>query len=167
MITTDISTLYKYVNFPKFWGEIDEKSLDISEIRFQKIIEAFSRLPSKPTKILTIGQVAPIVNYLVHKDGINSIYGVNFIEYFSSAFKEEGYPLKTPKYVVIFNVGYEKAVNLSFSKQILLGLVQTCVDNNSHVIIQSNLELPKLRDSYGIDFQNIVRVPERTDEKIF
>lgn len=166
MRNTDTALLYKYVNFPKHWREISGKDIDISEIRFSKIIEAFSRLPDKPTKILTIGQVAPIVNHIVDTDGINSIYGVNFIDYFSSTFKEEGYPLKTPKFVVIFNVGYEKAVNLAFSKQILLGLVQTCIDNNSHVIIQSNLDLPKLRDSYGIDFQNVVRVPERTDEKI-
>lgn len=167
MNTTDTSTLYRYVNFPKFWREIDEKSLDISEIRYQKILEAFSRLPSKPIKILALGQVAPIVNHIVDTDGINSIYGVNFIEYFASTFKEEGYPIKTPKFVVIFNVGYEKAVNLAFSKQTLLGLIQSCIDNNSHVIVQSNLDLPKLRDSYGLDFQNILRVPERTDEKIF
>jgi hypothetical protein len=114
-----------------------------------------------------LGQVAPIINHIIKEEGINSVFGINFIEYFNSTFTTDVPNLVFNKFVVIYNVGYEKALKLNYSKQILLGLVQSCIDSGSNVIIQSNYELPFLRQEYGIDFQNVLKLPELPDEKIF
>jgi len=138
----DTKILYKYINIPSHWGDITEANLDVSPIRYQKIIEGFDRVTSKSVKILTIGQIAPIVNDLIQKRGIGSVFGINFIDYFAWAFKDTDYDIKFNQFMVIYNVGYEKANNPSFSKQLLMGLIQKCTDNGCSVIIQSNLQLP-------------------------
>lgn len=162
-----MNILYDYVGLPKFWSDLKQDRLDVSEIKFTKILEGFSRLPSRPVKILVIGQVAPIINSIVESQGINSTFGVNFIDYFSSTFKQEEYDIRYSKFLVIYNVGFEKAVNLGFSKQLLQGLIQNALDNGSHVILQSTSDFAVLKNQYGLDFQNVLRLPELPDEKIF
>lgn len=167
MHTMDTSTLYRYINIPQFWGSIGADRIDISPLRYSKILEGFSKLPKNPVKILVIGQIAPLINNIIEQEGINTVFGINFQEYFAGTFKQEEFDLRFSKYSVIYNVGYEKALNKDFSKQILLGLVQNFVDKGSHVLIQSFLPLKKLRDDYGIDFQNVVVLPELPDDKLF
>lgn len=162
-----MNILYDYVGIPKFWSDISPTKLDISEIRFTKILEGFSKLPSRPVKILVIGQVAPIINNIVESNGINSVFGVNFIDYFASTFKQEDFDVRYSKFLVVYNVGFEKALNLGFSKQLLNGLIQNAVDNGSHVIVQSVSDFAVLKNQYGLDFQNVLRLPELPDEKLF
>lgn len=162
-----MNILYDYIGLPKFWSDIGSDKLDVSEIKVTKILEGFSKLPSRPVKILVIGQVAPIINKIIESQGINSTFGVNFIDYFSSTFKQEEYDLRYSKFLVIYNVGFEKAVNLGFSKQLLQGLIQNGLDNGSHVILQSTSDFAVLKNQYGLDFQNILRLPELPDDKLF
>jgi len=159
--------LYNYVGIPPSWGEISSKDVEVSELRFKKITEAIDRISKKPVQILIIGHVAPIVNYIVSKYSINSIRGIDFSEYFASTFdKESKFEVKTSQFTVVYNVGLEKALNLSFSKQLLKGLVQKVKDNGSHLLLQTTKTATQISTDYELQFKNVLRLPEKQEEKI-
>ena len=161
-----MSILYRYVGLPKHWALINRDDIEVSEIRFEKIIKGIDNISEKPVQILWVGQVAPIVNYIIESKGISEVRGIDFTEYFGSVFAKEAPPVILGKYTVVYNVGLEKALNLTFSKQILHGLIQKITDFGGHTFLQTNCELDKLRRDYGIDFANVVKLPEIKEGKI-
>ena len=159
--------LYRYVGIPPSWGNVSSKDIEVSELKFRKITEALDKISKKPVQILVIGQVAPIVNYIVEKNSINSIRGIDFSEYFASTFdKENNFEVKISKFTVVYNVGLEKALNLSFSKQLLKGLIQKIKDNGSHLLLQTSKTATQISTDYELQFKNVLRLPEKQEEKI-
>lgn len=162
-----MSIVYKYIGLPTYWSALSVEDIEVSSLKFTKILEAVDKISDKPVQVICIGQIAPVVNYIINKEGLKSVRGLDFTEYFNATFdKDKSVEVPNAKFVILYNVGLEKALNLQFSKQILQGIIQKIRDNDNHLFLQSNCTLTKLRQDYGVDFQSCINLQEKQKIKV-
>lgn len=128
------------------------------EILSSKFSNAFSKDESHIVYVQ--GTAQPIYSLLPKKIGGLDVWGIDFVEYFKNVFEKSGeYKVIAKKYVFIYNVGLEPAVNTSFSSKLLKGIIKKLEMANSWVFIESDIVYQKFHTQYDIDIQNKIYIP--------
>lgn len=149
--------LLSYAGFPVAWANFLE---DSGETDF--IVDNYIKEIEK----LNVGglffvQHLPIqflnLLYKNFKDEfIKNVKGIDFIEYFDSAFAntENNESRKFKKFTFIYNVGLEKAVNKEFSATMLNSLIKRIKQQNCWVFIVSDLSYTEVSKLYKFKTKN-------------
>jgi len=158
---------FGYVNLPKNWAYETWEDTEIPDYRRDKISKSLSRIP-KGTKLFVQNNCGVIVNELLNNFEFSQISGIDFVEYFKGAMgKSEEVGVVPKEIVVIYNVGIEPAINLTYSSKLLIGLIKKLEQENCIILLQSDSPRSKINRDYGIDFVNNIKIPYREEENIF
>ena len=160
--------LYNYVGLPSYWYNLSWENVKITEIRKNSILEKFEKAikDDKQFNVIIQGQIAPLINTLIDKTSIKSVRGIDFINYFDSMFKDEKQELIFSKYMVVYNVGLEKAINPKYASKILNSLIAQIRDKGGSIFIQTLMNISEFRENYKIDFKSIIKLLEVYEEII-
>jgi len=156
-----------YRKLPRNWADVDVTDYNISTTKLSSILVKIERLPDKAIQLYVQEGIGLIVNKTFDKV---KYFGVDFTKYFDSSFDKNSEPFEVPSdadVVVIYNVGYEKALNMDFSSRLLKGLLKQIKDANKHCFIGSDMTYTEFYKKYNIEFVNKVVIKTKEDEKIF
>lgn len=157
--------LLKLKNIPQHWGTTIQ---DLSVAKEDTVNKALPKLKKDVFIKLYVKGLPAYLFQNIYKDiSINQIQGIDFIEYFKSSFDKERVEAETSKYTFIYNIGVEPALNLNFSKKLLLGLIEALKQNNQVGLFISPLNYSEFLKSYGIEFKNKISFPDYQEEEIF
>jgi hypothetical protein len=124
------------------------------EILQQKLLNAISS--GEPNILYVDGTAEPIYKMLKNEYTLSDMWGIDFIEYFNSTFNKDGedYKVNHRKFVFIYNVGLERAINTAFSSRLLKALIKDLRDRGCWIFIESVLQYQKFTTQYDMEITN-------------
>ena len=150
---------FGYARLPRNWAKENWETLEIPDSRVAKISEALGRIP-KGTELFVHNNCGVVVRELLKKFQLSQISGVDFVEYFKGAMgKSEPLKIVEKDIVVIYNLGLEPAINLTFSAKLLKGLLKQLEQYECIVILQSDTPYSKISREYEIEFSSKITIP--------
>ena len=154
---------FYYSNLPIIWEKLNKNDFSISENRYNELCKKLEKLPEKSITIYTQNGCGLFVETLMKN---YKVFGINFKDYFENNFKkdEEFSIKKNTDVVFIYNIGLEKALNMDFSKKLLLGLIEELKNNNTHIFLCSHLSYSDFYKSYEIDLVNKISIQKKKEE---
>jgi hypothetical protein len=133
------------------------------EVLSQRLNVALTK--NVPNTMFVEGTAEPIFNIIRQTKDIKEFWGVNFAEYFKSIFdNSDTYQVLPKKFVFIYNVGLERAINTTFSSKLLKGLIKDLEEKGCWIIIESDLTYQKFHTQYAIEIINKIVLPLKKPE---
>jgi hypothetical protein len=147
-------------NFSRPMSSASEAKLDILT---QKLNFALTK--DTPHIMFVEGTSEPIFSIIIKSHTSKDCWGVNFAEYFKSIFdNSETYQVHPKKFMFIYNVGLERAINTTFSAKLLKGLIKDLEERGCWIIIESDLTYQKFHTQYDIEVINKIVIPLKRPE---
>jgi len=114
------------------------------------------------------GNGAPIFQALANAEKAPSeTFGISFPEYYSDVInKTDPDPIIFKKYMFIYNIGDEPALNPKFATQLLNGLISKIKAYGGWVFLVGDLSYTDFSRKYGITTKNRFRIPSRASEAL-
>jgi len=162
--------LYFYRKLPKNWAYTTKEMEVITETKqFKAYLNALTSNSINPGKIYIQGNPAPLIKEIVKQKTYKQVTGIDFKKYFDLKFNkntDETVDIIFAKNTFIYNVGYEGALNTSYSSRLLSALINEAKQNNSWAVIISDLSYTDFYKAYGIKFVNTMVLPDVKEPKI-
>ena len=155
---------------PRSWGA---RSRELTDTAKNNIKSGISKI-SGFTKIYLQNDPYPLFKIFVEE--IENPYPpedvsvINFPSYFSSKTsgdEEETKILPVRKLTFVINIGDEPAVNLKFSRKLLLGLIDEAAAINGIIVLVSEMPYSSFESKYEISIASKLRLPWKKEENIF
>ena len=156
-----------YRRLPRSWAKVDITDYSISSQKLASIAVKIENLPDKPIQLYIQEGIALIVNKTFDKV---KYFGLDFKAYFDGTFDKNSEPFEMPSdtdVIVIYNIGYERALNMDFSARLLKGLLKQIKDANKHCFLASDMTYTEFYKKYNIELVNKIVIKEKEEEKIF
>lgn len=132
-----------------------------------------TKLETLSSKILTLvtnkdksgviyvdGTCQPIFDVIHTNQGATGVWGIDFAEYFNSILKGQyEYEVICKRFVFIYNVGLEAAINTTFSAKLLKNLLKKLSNKNCLVFIESDIPYQKFQMQYNIVVPTKISIP--------
>lgn len=137
-----------------------EEKLEILESKFSKAFEK-----GVGHLVYVEGTAQPIYSIIRKTEKPSDIWGVDFVDYFKKVFEKNGdYKVISKKYVFIYNVGLEPAINTTFSSKLLRGIIKQLQMDNCWVFIESDIPYQKFHMQYDLDISSKIYIPLKRAE---
>jgi hypothetical protein len=151
-----IVTLYKHI--PYAW--VMEADIDNNSPSYRAIVDTISSKVVFATgggKVFVSGSGDTLYKILLDA-GANplSISAVDFIDVFDSAFNKTEDTKKIPgdKFIILYNVGKESAVNTTYSSKLLDKTITQVTQNGYWVFIVSDYSYTEFTNKYKLEISN-------------
>jgi hypothetical protein len=159
---------FHYKHLPKSWANLQKDGFVISDKKLSEIVDKLKKLPNKPITLYIQGGAGLLVEKTF--DTIN-YFGVDYKKYFENIFEKDvesslEFPAEADV-IIIYNIGYEKAMNTAFSARILKGMIKQIKDSGKHVFLNSDMTATEFYKAYEIELVNKISIKEKEEEKIF
>jgi len=151
-----------YFGMPRSWYKENREEYNISEERFNTLLQKLKNLPEKPISIYIQNVCSIFVKELLDT---YKVRGIDFAEYFKAVFENEKYEIPQADIIVVYNVGIERALNTDFSSRLLYGLIEQIKQQDSHLFLCSYLPYNDFYKKYNIEFVNKISVGRKKEEK--
>ena len=128
-----------------------------------KAVQLYQKITKAPPsgRLLVVGDPAPILNHLSED---RKVFGVDFVEYYESRFKDDSNSIpKSTEVLLIYNVGAEPAKNPEYASKLLQSLLAT--HNDKLVIVATILTKTTFETTYGLTFVNSVTLKVKKEEQ--
>ena len=159
--------MYIYRNLPKNWANNSWTTVNLPKPTKDKIEKAFGGLPDRSLKFFVSGDVASLVDLIVENGNVLAdISGLDFIKYFENTIKGDRQKIPKDKFVIVYNVGLEPALNPAFGVKLLSGLIKEIEQNDCYLLIQSDLTNNEFNRVYNLNLTNKIRIPYKEEERI-
>lgn len=115
---------------------------------------------NKSGVIYVEGTCQPIFEVIHTNQGATKVWGIDFAEYFSSIVKTQSeYEVICKRFVFIYNVGLEAAINTTFSSKLLKNLLKKLANKNCLVFIESDIPYQKFQMQYDVIIPTKISIP--------
>lgn len=136
------------------------------ELLTERLNKAFQN-NSEGHLVFIEGTAQPIYGILRQNYPIKDVWGVNFAEYFKVTFdKTEEYSILPRKFVIIYNIGLEAAINTTFSSRLLKGIIKKLQMENCWIFLETDLSYQKFHTQYDIEVATKITIPLKRAESI-
>ncbi len=163
------TVLYQLIGLPKSLAtdkvEVNPAVKERLNLAIQKILNS-----KKSGKIFVSGSPIPIIERLSESIALTKeLVGIDFAKYFADKLSKtsEGSLPTYKRFVIIYNVGFEEAINTNYSAQLLKSLVKRYVEQGSWVFVVSDTSYTEFNKKYYLDFKNKIKLPDIEEEAIF
>jgi len=152
--------LLRYNNIPVNYlldlSNASEEKLEILKTKMEVVLKL-----DTPHQMYIEGTAQPVFGIIYDKFGIKDIWGVDFAEYFKVTLDnlKSEYNILPKRFVFIYNVGVERAVNTAFSARLLKAMIKDLHNKGCWVIVESDLSYGKFSTQYDIEFVNKISIP--------
>jgi predicted nucleic-acid-binding Zn-ribbon protein len=152
-----------YYNLPTLWAFCDKDDYSISQERFENILAKLQNVPQKAVVYMQNGCKLFVPQLL----DTYKFFGIHFPSYFDATFnKDEQFEFPFAYDIaVIYDIGFEKALNTEFAAKLLLGLIKQIQNENKAIFLCSHLSYSEFYKKYEIDIVNKLSVKEKEENK--
>ena len=151
--------LYRIYGLPVSYQNVRYSDTVLSKIKQQDIMDKIARAPNRGLLAIQ-GTAAPVVNQLLEAN--RKTRGIDFIEVSATAFENHLFPLASV--VVLYNVGSEVSTNFNISGQVLRKIIKFYNENNTLLIIETDLAKSELLRRYDVNIVNFIKLQPKPEE---
>lgn len=144
-----------------------EELSTVSKERYQSVSNKLKQ-PWDDDKHFTVfvsGTAQPVFKMLQgFGEPLKNFWGIDFEEFFAAHFDKTDFDVPNRKFVFIYNVGLERALNTAFSSKMLQSLIKKLSDAGSWVFIETHLTYTKFYQAYEIEITNKLNFTLKKEE---
>jgi hypothetical protein len=137
-------------------------SKDLTPSRKKSLIELVAKIPDKHIKLLFVGAYGTLIDLLVTKYSLQSMQGVNFVDYMGDVFNTNLDLNSRTKLLFVYNVGLEKSLKPEFAAKVLKGLIAKAENNGIPIIVGTECTLSEF-SKYDIEFVNSFKINKKKE----